>query len=44
MVQDCAAAGAARFLELGAVAVIARPFDPMHLGNQVLAIWEALPP
>jgi len=33
----------ARFLELGAVAVIAKPFDPMQLGNQVLAIWEALP-
>jgi two-component system OmpR family response regulator len=33
----------ARFLELGAVAVIAKPFDPMQLGNQVLSIWEALP-
>ncbi len=33
----------ARFLELGAVAVIAKPFDPMQLGSQVLAIWEALP-
>jgi CheY-like chemotaxis protein len=33
----------ARFLELGAVAVIAKPFDPMQLGSQVLAIWEGLP-
>jgi two-component system, OmpR family, response regulator len=32
----------ARFRELGAVSVIAKPFDPIKLGNQVIAIWEAL--
>ena len=33
----------ARFRELGAVAVIAKPFDPMRLSEQVYAIWEGLP-
>ena len=33
----------ARFRELGAVAVIAKPFDPMRLSEQVHAIWEGLP-
>jgi hypothetical protein len=33
----------ARFRELGAVAVIPKPFDPMRLGHQVVAIWEGLP-
>lgn len=32
----------ARFRDLGAVAVIAKPFDPMQLGNQVVGIWESL--
>jgi CheY-like chemotaxis protein len=32
----------ARFRSLGAAAVIAKPFDPMLLGEQVFAIWEAL--
>jgi CheY-like chemotaxis protein len=32
----------ARFRGLGAAAVIAKPFDPMLLGEQVFAIWEAL--
>jgi CheY-like chemotaxis protein len=32
----------ARFRELGAAAVIAKPFDPIQLGNQVVAIWEGL--
>lgn len=32
----------ARFRELGAVAVIAKPFDPMRLGDQVVAVWEGL--
>lgn len=32
----------ARFRELGAAAVIAKPFDPMRLGEQVLEIWEGL--
>jgi CheY-like chemotaxis protein len=30
----------ARFRELGAVAVIAKPFDPMQLGTQVTKIWR----
>jgi two-component system OmpR family response regulator len=33
----------ARFRELGAVSVIAKPFDPIQLGNQVIAVWEGLP-
>jgi two-component system OmpR family response regulator len=33
----------AKFRELGAVSVIAKPFDPMTLGEQVLKIWETLP-
>ena len=32
----------ARFRELGAVAVIAKPFDPMQFGQQIKAIWEGL--
>jgi CheY-like chemotaxis protein len=32
----------ARFLELGAVCVIAKPFDPIQLGNQVIAVWEGI--
>jgi two-component system, OmpR family, response regulator len=32
----------ARFRELGAVAVIAKPFDPIQLGNQVIAVWEGI--
>jgi CheY-like chemotaxis protein len=31
-----------RCRELGAVAVIAKPFDPMQLGQQVVTIWEGL--
>ena len=30
--------------QLGAVAVIAKPFDPMTLSDQVRAIWKNLPP
>ena len=30
----------AYFRELGAAGVIAKPFDPMDLGRQVLQIWE----
>jgi two-component system, OmpR family, response regulator len=29
-----------RFKSLGAIAVIAKPFDPMQLANQVIAVWE----
>jgi CheY-like chemotaxis protein len=32
----------ARFRELGAASVIAKPFDPIQLGKQVIAIWEGL--
>ncbi|HET9448373.1 MAG TPA: response regulator [Steroidobacteraceae bacterium] len=32
----------ARFRELGAVAVVAKPFDPMQLGQQIVAIWEGI--
>ncbi len=32
----------ARFRELGAAAVIAKPFDPIQLGNQVVTVWEGL--
>lgn len=32
----------ARFRALGAAAVIAKPFDPMLLAEQVLTIWEGL--
>lgn len=32
----------ARFKEMGAVAVIPKPFDPMQLGSQVIGIWEGL--
>jgi diguanylate cyclase (GGDEF)-like protein len=30
-----------RFRELSAIGVIAKPFDPMELGAQVRALWEA---
>ncbi|WP_207477996.1 response regulator [Arenibaculum pallidiluteum] len=30
----------ARFLELGAVGVIAKPFDPMALPDQVRSLWR----
>jgi two-component system, OmpR family, response regulator len=32
----------ARFRALGAVGVIAKPFDPMQLGRQVLALWDGI--
>jgi two-component system, OmpR family, response regulator len=32
----------ARFRELGAASVIAKPFDPIQLGNQVVAVWEGI--
>ena len=31
----------ARFRDLSAIGVIAKPFDPMALGSQVKALWEA---
>ena len=33
----------AYFRALGAVGVIAKPFDPMQLGAQVLALWDRVP-
>ncbi|TWI77489.1 response regulator receiver domain-containing protein [Desulfobotulus alkaliphilus] len=32
-----------RYKELGAVSVIAKPFDPMTLADQLKGIWETLP-
>ena len=32
-----------RFKELGAASVIPKPFDPLQLGHQVVAVWEELP-
>lgn len=32
----------ARFRELGAASVIPKPFDPIQLGKQVIAIWEGI--
>ncbi|MBV8804482.1 MAG: response regulator [Sinobacteraceae bacterium] len=34
----------ARFRDMGAAGVIAKPFDPMRLAQQVFAIWNDLPP
>lgn len=31
----------ARFRDLSAIGVIAKPFDPMALGGQVRALWDA---
>lgn len=31
----------ARFRELSAIGVIAKPFDPMALGSQVRALWDS---
>lgn len=31
----------ARYAALGALGTIPKPFDPLKLGKQVLAIWEA---
>lgn len=33
----------ARFRQLGAASVIAKPFDPMKLREQVLEYWESIP-
>ena len=32
-----------RFRALGAVGVIAKPFDPMRLVDQVFALWDEIP-
>jgi hypothetical protein len=32
----------ARFIDMGAAAVISKPFDPMSLGAQVVKIWEGI--
>ena len=31
----------ARFLQLGAIGVIGKPFDPLKLGEELLALWDA---
>jgi CheY-like chemotaxis protein len=45
-VSEVASARAARetlsLLQSTMEAVIAKPFDPMQLGQQILAIWEGL--
>ncbi len=41
MTAKSAAAEVARFIELSAIGVIAKPFDPMALGGQVRALWNA---
>jgi CheY-like chemotaxis protein len=33
----------ARFRALGAVGVIAKPFNPVRLAQQIIALWEKLP-
>jgi CheY-like chemotaxis protein len=33
----------ARFREMGAAGVIAKPFDPMQLAHQVFALWDGIP-
>lgn len=33
----------ARFRELGALGVIAKPFDPMTLSDQIRSLWEERP-
>jgi CheY-like chemotaxis protein len=32
----------ARFRQMGAAGVIAKPFNPMQLSEQVFAVWESL--
>jgi len=34
----------ARFRAMGSSGVIAKPFDPMQLGKQVVALWDAIAP
>jgi diguanylate cyclase (GGDEF)-like protein len=42
MTAKASAEETARFRELSAIGVIAKPFDPMALGGQVRALWEAI--
>ena len=41
MTARASAEETAKFRELSAIGVIAKPFDPMTLGGQVKALWEA---
>lgn len=41
MTAKANASEVARFRELSAIGVIAKPFDPMALGGQVRALWES---
>ena len=41
MTAKTSAEETARFRELSAIGVIAKPFDPMSLGKQVRELWEA---
>ena len=40
MTADTLAQAASRYLQLGAIGIIAKPFDPMHLAENVIAIWN----
>jgi DNA-binding response OmpR family regulator len=41
MTAKASAEETARFREMSAIGVIAKPFDPMALAGQVKALWEA---
>ena len=41
MTAKASSSEVARFRGLTAIGVIAKPFDPMALGNQVRALWES---
>lgn len=41
MTAKTSSAEVARFRELSAIGVIAKPFDPMALGGQVRALWNS---
>jgi len=32
-----------RFMKMGAIGVISKPFDPMQLGQRVVELWSAAP-
>jgi two-component system, OmpR family, response regulator len=41
MTAKASASEVARFRDLSAIGVIAKPFDPMALGRQVKALWDS---
>jgi CheY-like chemotaxis protein len=40
MTADTLGQSVARYLQLGAIGIIAKPFDPMHLAEDVIATWN----